>query len=118
MVTGEECKFEFSSADATTAAAIVIYDLNGTVRVLGSNERFLPVNILGVAATAAGLIKIFNDVDANGAVGAGELIAVFSGQINYPATDELWGRLGNTPKVKAAAAGQIDITGTGKIIRS
>jgi len=116
---GDSISIQFSSADATTAAAVVLYDANGGVRTLAANERLLIDTLTGTLAAAVTLAEVFTD-DGDGNVEAGERIASFGansgcfdgGAEGYPA------EVGQTPKVKAAGAGQVTVTGTGRIVKS
>lgn len=118
MVCGDPVKFEFSSADATTAAAVTLYDANGVARPLATGERFVLTDLTGNAAGAAGTVKLLSDNDADAAVDAGETMAVFAGAVGLNFGTEVYAKKNITPKVKAAAAGQVDLVGVGVVIRS
>jgi hypothetical protein len=118
MVSGDEVKGEFSSADATTAAVATLYNAQGVARPLTTGDRLVITDIFGVAASAAGLVVLFSDNDADGVIDAGERLFPFSGSSSAQLTTELYCKAGITPKVKAAAAGQVDLVFTGVIIRS
>lgn len=119
MQPGETVNFEFSSADASTAAAITLYDAAGTTRTLASNERLLIDS--GQAYLAGSITGDFiTDADADGAVDAKERIA----KLGVGATNFMFGEEGYacakgvTPKVKTSGAGQTDLTGTGRIVKT
>lgn len=114
---GEFVTIEFNSADASTAAAVSLIGVNGATRTLAATEQLIiyaltPYVVSGVTAT------IFDDIDADGTVDAGERIAHF-GNASPTYLSGPGGRyctIGNTPKVKASGAGAVVITGTGGII--
>lgn len=115
---GEPVNFEFSSANATTAAAITLRDEGGTTtRTLASNERFILQAYTGHVDSDAGIVQMFNDVDGDGNVDANEIMAVMiygssSGSDLQQATSR-----GFTPKVKAAMAGNVVLAGRGVIVK-
>lgn len=116
-MAGEPVNFEFSSADATTAAAITLRSAGGATRTLGSEERFTLIGFTGSIAAAVINAVIFSDDDADGNLDAGELMAVMglgssNGSALYQAATK-----GITPKVKAANAGQIYLAGYGIITK-
>jgi hypothetical protein len=119
---GETVSIEFSSADATTAAAVTLKDSAGATRTLASNEVLLIDSLTAALAAAVLLAEVFGDVDADGAVDAGERLASFAGAgsaaSNFIAGPEgLAVKQGFTPKVKATVAGNVQITGSGRIIK-
>jgi hypothetical protein len=121
---GEYVALEFSSADASTAAAITVKDSNGATRTVASNERLL-IDTLSAAGPYATdpandiSVSIFNDLDGNGTVAAGERIMVYRGNGVFDGGAEGFSVKPNTSvKVKASASGQIDVTGIGRIIKS
>jgi hypothetical protein len=119
MVNGEEIRGEFSSADATTAGAITWYKPNGAAYVPASPERIVITDILPAIVSGAGTVKVFSDNDADGVVDAGETLAVLNNASGTIAlATEVYAAQGKTVKVKAAAAGQVDIVFSGKITRT
>jgi hypothetical protein len=117
---GETVSIEFSSADASTAAAVTLKDADGATRTLASNERLLIDTLTASLAAAVLLVTVISDNDADGAIDAGERLAAFGANTgNFEAGPEGQpGKTGITPKVKASGAGQVDITGTGRIIKT
>lgn len=117
---GENVSIEFVSADATTAALVTLKDANLNTRVLKSYERLVLDSINAQVASAANPADLFADINGNGTVDANELL------MSTTAVDFQWQTEGEgmnvptgiTPKVKAAAAGVIKITGTGRIIKA
>lgn len=118
---GDPIQFEFSSADATTAAPLVIRDAGGLTHTLNANERVYIQTLNIQAAAGTGTVTIFDDRDGDGVADAGErMLLVGEGFSNVPfvGTDEgTAGGVGRVPKVQAVAAGQISITGIGIIRR-
>lgn len=123
MHQGETVNLQFSSADATTAAAVGIFDADGNTRTLASNERLivdqLQANISGSNVTK---LDLFGDNDAGADVDSGERVAVFgasAGQSNrFEAGCEGYALpVGVGLSAKANAAGQVDVTGSARIIR-
>lgn len=113
---GDPVQLEFSSADASTAAAITIKDGNNATRTLQSYERLLIDSLIGDIAAGV-TADVFDDKDADGTVDAGELLASL-GALNTTYTNNDSGlsvTTGNTPKVKSSGAGSVKITGTGRI---
>lgn len=119
--TGESVGLQLSSADATTAAAVGVFNANGGVRALGANERLL-VDTLSGTASGSNVTKLdlFADADAGGSVGAGERVTVFgfAGGANYfdGGAEGYSLPVGIGLKAKANAAGQVDVTGSGRIV--
>jgi hypothetical protein len=115
---GSYVSMQFSSADASTIATISLYDADGVAVTLKANERLVIDSAVFSVATAAGNTTFADDFNSSGTIGAGELICELSdGVVNMQGGDE--GRacsIGKVPKVKAAAAGQVSLTGTGRIV--
>jgi len=116
---GETVQIEFSSADATTAAVITIKDANLVTRTLLSSERLLIDTLNATLAAAVTLLEIFSD-DGDGNVEALERIASFGPNCgNFVAGEEGFPcHVGTTPKAKAANAGQVTVTGSGRIVNA
>ena len=114
---GETVSIEFTSADASTAAAVTIKDSDLVTRTLASNERLLIDSLNANIATGV-TVSVINDTDADGNIDAGERIAELS--INTVVAE--FGaegfscKTGFTPKVKASGAGAVTITGMGRIV--
>lgn len=114
---GEAVTFEFTSADATTAAAVTIKDGNNATRTLGAEEQLWIDTANAALAAAVTTADLFSDNSGAGTVDAGELIASFGpntgmfegGEEGFPC------HKGVTPKVKSAVAGVTRVTGTGRI---
>jgi hypothetical protein len=116
---GEYVAIEFSSTDATTAALVTLKDANQATRTLAANERLLIDDLFADLATAVTSADMFSDTANTGTVDAGELIASFN-----PTSGEFEGGpegysipVGVTPKVKAAVAGKVAISGVGRIVK-
>lgn len=121
---GESVSFEFSSADAQTTAAMTIKDSNGATRTLTSNERVLIDSLTGQAVqddtdpSTDIRVTVLGDYDAGSDVDAGERVWVFSGSSVFDGGAEGYSlKAGFTPSVDASGAGQVDINGTGRIIK-
>lgn len=117
---GDKVHGEFTSADASTAAAIVLYDAQGVVRTLAATER-LVVMSYHIVSGAALTLSLFSDADADGVVDAGEVVArgVFAanGGLSENSIVHPCPR-GKGLKVKASGAGQVDCVVRGEIILS
>jgi hypothetical protein len=116
---GEYVAIEFVSADATTAALVTLKDANQATRTLASNERLLIDELNADLATAVTSADLFSDTANAGVLDAGELVASFN-----PTSGEFSGGpegfslpIGNTPKIKAAVAGLIHVSGVGRIVK-
>jgi hypothetical protein len=117
---GENVHFEFTSADATTAAVVIVYDNDGGLRPIGSTERLVITDVHGSASAAVGLVDLFNGVGAAPAAGERLFTLNLAAAIGtvYPSLNTpVYCKKGVTPKVKAAAAGQLNVNGTGIILR-
>lgn len=120
MERGEQVSFELSSADASTAAAVVVYDLEGRARTVGAKER-LVIDSVQVASAVAVVGDFYGGSGAS--AGAGERIVSFAtttsnGMLSADFETPRYVKTGITPKVKAAAAGQFTLTGTGFILKA
>jgi|GEM_PF-3446646 len=117
---GRFVRIEFYSADAQAAAAVKLYDEDGNEVTLAANERLLidTLNLFGVAAVTSAIL--FDDRAANGTPAAGEYIAVFgNGSNHFEGGPEGFACMkGAAPKVKAAAAGIVSVSGSGHIIQN
>ncbi len=121
---GEPVEFEFLSADATTAGALVIRTAGGAARTLASDERLvidtIDAHIAETASPADNVIAwIIRDTDEDGDLDAGDLLAVLQGGGNH---SSFWptgmaGAKGVIPKVLADAAAQITIAGNGYVMK-
>ena len=117
-MVGRTLKIQFSSADASTAAAMSLYDDNDAAVTLASNERILIDTLASNVAAAVTLVTVFNDDDADAAIDAGERIAAFGANSGFfQGGEEGYAcPIGVTPKVKASGAGQVDITGSVRVV--
>lgn len=113
---GENVSLEFVSSDASAAAAMTIKDANMATRVLAANERMvidgLEANVVtGITA------DVFVDINADGNLTAGELIASFTLNATLDVSDKegISLPLGLGPSVKATGSGAMKITGSGRI---
>lgn len=117
MKPGIPVTFEFTSADATTAAVVTIKDQNNVTRTLGAEEQLWIDTAAAALAAAVTSADLFSDNASAGAVDAGELICSFGpnngmfdgGEEGSPC------HKGVTPKVKSAVAGVTRVTGTARI---
>lgn len=114
---GEPINWEFSSADARTAAAIRIRDAGGVFRTLAATERVTITSLSQQATAGAQPIFLFDDANDDGNVGADELLAVWANGMAAFAPIIAVATLGKTPKVKATGAGQIYVCGSGYITK-
>jgi hypothetical protein len=119
---GEYVAIEFSSTDATTAAAVTLKDGNGATRTLAADERVLIDSLTGMAVqddtdpSTDILVTLIGDYDAGADIDAGERIWAFAGGSVFDGGDEGFSmKTGFTPKVKASGAGQVSINGVGRI---
>lgn len=115
---GRTVKIQFTSSDASTAAAISIFDDNDASVTLAANERLL-IDVLNASlAAAVTTADVFSDDDADAAIDAGERITQFSpGNGFFGGGEEGYAvPIGKTVKVKASGAGAITITGSARII--
>lgn len=117
-MVGRTIKIQFSSADASTAAPVSLFDDNDVAVTLGANERLIIDTIAANIAAAVTLVTLFNDDNADAAVGSGERIAPFGANSGFFQGGEegYVCPIGRTPKVKASGAGQVDLDGSGRIV--
>ena len=123
MNHGSQFRIVFSSADVTTAAAITLFDCDGTSRALAATERFIIDHIQMNKASGTTIVRLFDDIDADGVIDTGELLISFSTITGAPfvASFDQEGMpcgKGRLPKVIASAAGLVEVTGTGHIVTS
>ena len=122
MVRGEQVRLVFNSTDTTVAAAISLVDAEGTPRSLAVTERLVLVTIVINAQTTVVGFDFFDDINGDGNVEtAGRLWSKNSATgvpqfAMYPGEGMPCGK-GRLPKVKGSAAGIVDITGIGYIIK-
>lgn len=121
---GDPVEFEFNSADASTAAALVLRQSGDrSSRTLASGERFvmeqLVAHIVAADASSAHITAVITaDTDGDGDLDAGDLMAVIGGgSVHASFPNGMAGALGVIPKVLASASGQIYIAGTGYIMQ-
>lgn len=117
---GEAVRFEFVSADATTAAVITIYDNEGNARPLAATER-LVITDIHASAVATMVVDVYAGVGAS--PGNGERLFNFNLAATigpaYPSLNNpAYSKKGVTPKVKASAAGAFTVLGQGTILRA
>lgn len=121
---GEYVAIEFSSTDASTAAAVTLKDADGKTRTLQSFERLLIGQLTGVVAESATdpstnvEALLFDDADGDGVVDPGELIVAFTGNTGrFDGGHEGYScGVGRTPKVLTSDAVDVAITGVGSIV--
>lgn len=118
---GEPIQFELTSSDVTTAAALSLRNAGGASRTLASDERVILQTVNVYAASGVGTVSVFDDADGDSVVDAGELLLrVGEGFTNVPFLGTDGGTSsgkGRTPKVKAASAGAVAVTGIGAIVK-
>lgn len=119
MGSGSPVEFEFSSADASTAAPLVLREAgSNAARALAANERLILTSLNAVIGAAI-TVRIIADTDGDGDVDAGDSMSIL-GQGSHShefGCHGMSGALGVMPKVIASGAGQIDMTGTGVIVK-
>lgn len=120
MCSGEPVEFEFNSADAQTAAVLLMRSAGArTSRTLGAHERLIIQSLVSQITTTTAFI--FADTDGGGTLDAGDLMVPLgtgNSSIVFDGTgDGIAGAVGVMPKVKAAAAGQIYIAGIGLVVK-
>lgn len=128
---GKEVRLYFSSADASTAARIVLYDADGNIF---ASTKFGAGSGVEMATPKARLhitdltlingnatVQLFSDHNDDGTVDAGE------NMISFPVSSTtsmhflgvpLMCLAGDLPKIKASGAAQIDLVGTGFLTRA
>lgn len=118
MEVGEPVMFELNSADISgTAAAITLRSRGGSARTLAADESLTILQIWSHVNATVTVCIMFDDVDGSGAVGAGELIAVWQQtQNNIPGMRAVCS-LGRLPKVKGTGSGQVYVGGHGFITK-
>ena len=122
---GDPVEFEFSSTDASTAAALVLRESGlRASRTLASDERFVLEQVSGyilqAASAEADITAVMTaDTDEDGDLDAGDLMVVIGGGAMHAefGPSGMAGALGIIPKVFASAAGLIRLTGTGYIMK-
>lgn len=122
---GEEVSFELVSADASTAAAVTIYGIGGgnvlrPTRALTSKERLVITDVLFASAVAL-TGDLYDGTGASPAAGERIMPIVSTTSVGtmYPSLQTPhYCQVGNTPKVKTAAAGQFSLIGKGFIIKA
>ena len=121
---GEPYRLEFTSADAQTPASTKLFDADGNERTLESWEYIRLENLNVQMDNAVDEVEIFDDVDDDDTVDEGERIVTVGTNTtgNSPANHDIQfdgdgKRLskGRLPKVHAAAAGSIVVTGVAHV---
>jgi len=116
---GKFVRVEFYSADCSAASVpVILYDENGAVVTLGSNEQLLIDSLCLFAVAAVTSAQVLEDRDADGDYDAGCLIAGFgNGSSVFEGGPEGFAlKKGFIPEVKAAAAGIVMVSGSAHII--
>lgn len=119
-LVGDIVHFEFTSADATTAAPVVVYNNDGTARPLVASER-LVITDIHISSAAAMTVDVYSGVGAGPAAGERLFNVVASASVGtaYPSlVQPIYVKRGVTPLVKASAIGQVTVIGTGVILRA
>ena len=118
---GKFVRLEFYSADCSAASApVILYDENGAVVTLGSNEQLILDSLCMFAVAAVTSAQVLEDRDADGDYDAGCLIAGFgNGSSVFEGGPEGFAlKRGFIPEVKAVAAGIVMVTGSAHILES
>lgn len=109
-------RLDFTSSDATTAAAVTIYNSNGEVRPLASWERLTIRTLRGYAASGAGKVTVFSDDDGGSDADAGERALTYEQTGIMDFGPEGWPiKPGKKLFVIAASSGAVAVSGTGDI---
>ena len=116
---GEEVRIEYVTADASSAASLNLYDINGNSRSLGSGERLV---LLALAIqSAASSLDIFDDANDNDTVNDGERLWATGTtgyfDVHFMHAGQYCGE-GRVPKALGGNASAVTITGHGYIIRA
>ena len=116
---GRYIKIEFDSTDASTAAAVVLYDDQQNVVTLGSDEM-LRIDSLNISVAADITVEVFADADGDGAVDDGERLAEVGQGTHLLEFDKegLACPTGVTPSVHASGAGGIVLIGTARLFKN
>lgn len=120
--SGKPVEFELNSADASTAAALVLREAGARAALtLGAEDRLI-IQTVTAKVTTATHANIIADTDGDGDLDAGDLmVALFTGGNSIDLSGSTGGGIagakGVVPKVLAQAAGQIYLAGTGVIVR-
>ncbi|KKL96783.1 hypothetical protein LCGC14_1841020 [marine sediment metagenome] len=121
---GDPVEFEVNSADASTAAALVLREAGlRTSRTLASDERLVIESVSGYmlaadAASARITAVITADTDEDGDLDAGDLMFAFGGGGFHGSFPQgMAGALGIIPKVLATASGLVRLSGAGYIMK-
>lgn len=128
ITTGEVVHGEFTSADASTAAAFTIYGKQATngatarpTRPIVAGERLIVTDVY-ISSVTALTVNVFDDSNADGLVTAGEKIAAVAlgalGVSSQRFDSGHYCNPGTTPKLKASGAGQVDAIIRGVIVKS
>lgn len=117
---GEYVHGEFHAA-ASTGGEITLYDVDGNVRVLQSDERLVVTDVL-VATDTAGDLAVYFDNDAGSTLGAGEAIVRLPAAVNGGVNANFsgvprWGARGAKPRV-VGPSGTLDVVLTGFITKA
>jgi hypothetical protein len=108
-----------SSANATTAAVVDLTDGDGNAIALAPNHRVVITDIV-IVVGADMRVDLFNDINDDGNVAAGERLIGGALAANEPLTMSFvntprYCRRGLVPKVKTSTAGQVDVTFTARL---
>ena len=120
--SGKPVEFELNSADASTAAALVLREAGARTSVtLGAEDRLI-IQALTAHVVTATYVNIIADTDEDGDLDAGDLMVVLSTgnnsvDLSGSTGGGIAGAKGVMPKVLAQAAGQVFIAGVGVIVR-
>lgn len=116
---GEPVKVEFDG-NATTAAAVSIYNINNTARALGATERLLLWSV-AMATLSATTIDLYSGDGASAAAGqrlAKAYLPANSSQTVQHSGEPIACPIGVTPKVKSSTAVTVSLIAIGEIIKS
>jgi len=121
--TGKYCRMDLTSADVSTAVALVLYDANGAVITLDADERVI-VRSINIKTAVTIKVTVFADNDNDNVADDGERLLVVTGAGTTGTflsaqfgPEGAMGALGIPIHVIASAAGQVDLTITGSITK-
>lgn len=112
---------------ASTVQDIAFTDVNGNTHTFATGERLIIDTITVNNRATAKDLTVFQDADADGAIDAGEELAVATfaaaGNANFVyekglASKPITAAATNTFKALASAAGAIDVVVTGEVVKS
>jgi hypothetical protein len=118
---GNPVRLFASSADASTAVTVSLYDPDGNAVTIDSTMRLVisTLHLFLKSGGAGTYVQAFTDKNADGNVDAGEVIA--RAEVGVPCDitgTVLYTVKGKNFRVKADGAGQVDVAGCGWILNT